>query len=34
MDRPQANPLMVWFTTAWNMLAAMSSTAAPSLING
>ena len=31
---PHASPLMVWFTTAWNMDAARSSTAAPSLIKG
>ena len=31
---PQASPLIVWFTTAWNMEAAKSSLAAPSFIRG
>ena len=31
---PQARPLIVWFTTAWKIDAAMSSLAAPSFING
>ena len=31
---PQASPLIVWFTTAWNIDAAISSDLAPSLIKG
>ena len=34
MGLPQASPEMVWFTTAWRMLAAMSSRRAPSLMRG
>ncbi len=34
MGLPQASPPMVWFTTAWRMLAAMSSRRAPSLMSG
>ena len=31
---PQASPEIVWLTTAWKIDAAISSFAAPSLING
>ena len=31
---PHASPEIVWFTTAWNIDAAISSFAAPSFING
>ena len=34
MGLPQAKPLMVWFTTAWNIEAARSCLVAPSLIKG
>ena len=34
MGCPQANPEIVWFTTAWNIDAAISDVLAPSLING
>ena len=32
--RPEANPAIVWLTTAWKIEAAMSSFLAPSLIKG
>ena len=31
---PHARPLIVWFTTAWNIDAERSSLVAPSLIRG
>ena len=31
---PQASPLIVWFTTAWNIEAARFSIGAPSFIRG
>ena len=34
MGLPQARPEIVWLTTAWKMLAAMSSRRAPSLMRG
>ncbi len=34
MGLPHASPLIVWFTTAWNIEAAKSGFVAPSFIRG